>query len=105
MANNQDNITIAKRKEARGAVLGLLEEGYPNGVSYQTMERILHSSAKCQPHELPGVIKYLEDKQYIEVSLPEEPSLKPLQNGIVELSAHGVDLLEGSIPDDPGISI
>ena len=54
---------------------------------------------------MPGVIKYLEDKQYIEVSLPEEPSLKPLQNGIVELSAHGVDLLEGSIPDDPGISI
>ena len=50
-------------------------------------------------------LNYQEDKGYIEVTLPEEPSLKPLQNGIVELSAHGVDLLEGSIPDDPGISI
>ncbi len=105
MADMKDNISVAKRKEARGAVLGLLEEGYPTGVSYQVMERILHSTAKCQPHELPGVVRYLEDKKYIQVTLPEEPSLKPLQNGIVELSAHGIDLLEGSIPEDPGISI
>lgn len=101
----KDNITIAKRREARGAVLGLLEESYPNGVSYQVIERILHSSAKCAPHELPGIVRYLEDKQYVEVKVPEEPSIKPLGNSIVELSAHGVDLLEGSIQEDPGISI
>ena len=106
MADNmKDNITIAKRREARGAVLGLLEEGYPTGVAYQVMERILHSTAKCQPHELPGVIKYLEDKGYVKVTTPEEPTLKPLSSSIVELSAHGIDLLEGSIAEDPGISI
>lgn len=105
MADNKDNIMINKRRDARGAVLGLLEESYPTGISYQVMERILHSSAKCQQHELPGILRYMEDKRYIKLILPEEPTLKPLQDSIVELSAHGVDLLEGSIPDDPGICI
>ena len=105
MDENKKNLAIEHRRGARGAVLGLLEESYPIGVAYQSLERILNTSAKCQPHELPGIVKYLEDKDYIEVSTPEEPTLKPLQNSIIELSAHGVDLLEGSIPEDPGISI
>ena len=29
MPDMKDNITINKRRSARGAVLGLLEEGYP----------------------------------------------------------------------------
>lgn len=105
MPDMKDNITINKRRSARGAVLGLLEEGYPEGVAYQVMERILHTGAKCQPHELPGILRYLEDKRYIKIIVPEEPSIKPLEKSIVELSAHGIDLLEGSIPDDPGIEI
>lgn len=105
MMPDKDTITINKRRSARGAVLGLLEESYPTGVAYEVMERILHTAAKCQPHELPGILRYLEDKTYIKISVPEEPSLKPLDNSIVELSAHGIDLLEGSVPDDPGIFI
>ncbi|MEG0766645.1 MAG: hypothetical protein RR482_02920 [Clostridia bacterium] len=105
MDESKKNLAVEHRRSARGAVLGLLEESYPVGVAYPSLERILNTSAKCQPHELPGIVKYLEDKRYIKVSVPEEPTLKPLQNSIIELSAHGVDLLEGSIPEDPGICI
>ena len=105
MADNKDTIAINRRRSARGAVLGLLEESYPTGVAYRVMERILHSGSKCQPHELPGILRYLEDKGYIKITVPEEPTLRPLDNSIVELSAHGIDLLEGSIPEDPGVSI
>ena len=102
---DKDNLMIGKRRSARGAVLGLLEEGYPIGVAYEVMERILHTGGKCQPHELPGILRYLEDKRYIKITTPEEPTIRPLENSIVELSAHGIDLLEGSLPDDPGVSI
>jgi DNA-binding PadR family transcriptional regulator len=105
MADNKDNIAINRRRGARGAVLGLLEEGYPDGVAFQVIERILHTGGKCQAHELPGILRYLEDKGYIKITVPEEPSIKPLEKSIVELSAHGIDLLEGSIPEDPGVDI
>lgn len=105
MPDMKDNITINKRRGARGAVLGLLEENYPTGIAYRVLERVLLSGAKCQPHELPGILTYLEDKGYIKIGVPEEPSIKPLDDSVVELSAHGIDLLEGSIPDDPGIVI
>lgn len=100
---NDTALEITRRKKARGAVLGLLDESYPTGVAYTVMERILADAGKARPHELPGIVKYLEDKQYIAVTVPEEPELKPLANGVIELRAHGIDLMENSIPDDPGI--
>ena len=103
MNRDMNNLENTKRKKARGAVLGLLEESYPTGVAYTVMERILADAGKARAHELPGIIRYLEDKAYIKVSVPEEPELKPLTNGVIDLRAHGVDLLEGSIPEDPGI--
>ena len=78
MPDMKDNITINKRRGARGAVLGLLEENYPTGIAYRVLERVLLSGAKCQPHELPGILTYLEDKGYIKISVPEEPSIKPV---------------------------
>lgn len=105
MDKAQKSLAAESKRIARGAVLGLLEEGYPDGVSYQSLERLLNVSAKCRPHELEGILRYLADKAYIKVTVPEEPTLKPVKNSIIELSAHGIDLLEGSIPEDPGITI
>jgi hypothetical protein len=96
-------MAIVHKKQARGAVLGLLEESYPIGVAYTTLMRVLVSAGKCHTHELPAVIRYLEDKGYIRVQTPEEPELKPLDNSVIDLAAHGVDLLEGSVDEDPGI--
>lgn len=103
MIRSESNVEITKRKKARGAVMGLLGDSYPSGVAYTVMERILADAGKAQPHELAGIVKYLQDKDYINVTVPEEPELKPLSNGIIELRAHGIDLMEGSLPDDPGV--
>lgn len=100
---SRNDMEIIKRKKARGALLGLLDENYPTGVAYVVMERMLVDTGKAQAHELPGIIAYLVDKEYITVTILEEPELKPLMNGILTLRAHGKDLLENSIPDDPGI--
>lgn len=102
---DKDNVAIVKRKKARGTVLGLLDESYPTGVAYAVMERVLNATGKCQSHELPGIVKYLQDKQYVNVLALEEPELKPLLSSVIELTAHGVDLLEGSLPEDPGIIV
>lgn len=100
---NRENVAVVKRKKARGAVLGLLADSYPVGMAYTVLERVLSDANKAQPQDLPGLIQYLEDKHYITVVLPEEPELKPLMGGVVKLSAHGVDLLEESLPEDPGV--
>lgn len=103
MSNDRNSLEITKRKKARGALLGMLEENYPIGVGYTVIERLLVDTGVAMAHDLPRLVKYLEDKGYISVSVPEEPELKPLQNSILTLRAHGIDLLEGSIPDDPGV--
>lgn len=101
--NRESGLEVTRRKQARGAVLGLLDDSYPTGIAYMVLERLLADAGKAQAHELPGIMRYLEDKGYIAITVPEEPTLKPLGNGVVELRAHGMDLLEGSIPEDPGV--
>ena len=104
MSNDRNSLEITKRKKARGAMLGLLAESYPTGIASGVMERLLAEAGISQAHELPRLVEYLKDKKYIIVSVPEEPDVRPLPpNTLLELSAHGVDLLEGSIPDDPGV--
>ena len=103
--NDQAQIGIVEKKKARGDVLMMLESCYPSGIGFGAMERTLELSGKCDRAKLPGILKYLEDKGYIHVIIPEEPSLKPLLLSTIELAAHGVDLLEESIPDDPGVII
>ena len=96
-------LEITKRKKARGAMLSLLADGYPVGITYQVMERMLVDAGAAQAHEIPQLVEYLKDKKYLIVTTPEEPDVKPLKQALLELSARGVDLLEGSIPDDPGV--
>jgi hypothetical protein len=103
MIKDRNSLEITKRKKARGALMGLLDDSYPTSISYVVMERLLVDAGSAQAHELEGIVKYLIDKDYIRVFVPEEPELRPLRNGIIELRAHGKDLLEGSIPDDPGV--
>ena len=104
-ADNKQDITILRRKKARGAVLGMLDENYPTGIEYTVLERILVSAGKCQSFELQGILKYLADKQYLYIHKPEEPTIKLYEGSFVELSAHGKDLVEKSLDDDPGIEL
>ena len=99
----REDTVIAAKKQARGAVLSMLEDSYPTGLAYRSLEHVMAATGKCQSHELPGIIKSLDVKVYIHVIMAEEPQLNPLANSIIELAAHGVDLLEGSITDDVGI--
>ena len=104
MSNDRNSLEITKRKKARGALLGLLADSYPIGIIFNVMERLLSESGTAQAHDLPRLVEYLKDKKYIIVTVPEEPDVRPLPpKTLLELSAHGVDLLEGSIPDDPGV--
>lgn len=100
---DKDTTTIIRRKKGRGQVMCMLDNTYPNPVAYGVMERLLAEDQMVPPHELPGIITYLEDKRYIRVDKPDEPQLRPLQGAILELTAHGKDLLEGSLPEDVGI--
>lgn len=102
---DKDNLAIINRKRARGAILGALDNSYPTQVAYRSMENALAASNICQRHELPGLLRYLEDKEYIRITTPEEPELRPLENCLLALSARGVDLLEGTLPEDLGIII
>ncbi len=100
---DRSSLEIAKQKKARGATLGLLSDAYPQALSYVVIERLLVDAGAAQAHDMPRVIAYLQDKAYIVVTVPEEPDIQPMKNAVIRLCAHGIDLLEGSIPEDTGV--
>ncbi|MCL2671981.1 MAG: hypothetical protein FWF10_08090 [Clostridiales bacterium] len=95
-----NEMTAIKNRETRGAILRALSTGGMRPISKKSLENALVSIATdIYPH-----LTYLSDKKYIRIIGADSNSI--LNTGdTVELTAHGIDLMEGSIPDDPGIII
>lgn len=99
----KESTAVIKKKKCRGAVMGALEDNYPHNIAYTVLERVMADAQGAQPHELPAIIAYLEDKKYIRVIRPDEPQVKPLAGSSLVLTAHGIDLMEETLPEDNGI--
>jgi hypothetical protein len=92
-----------KQNILRGKLLELLKRVYPNGVDEKTVISILYQYHKTE--DIAASLEYLVDKQYAERKQFPHPYLEQEKLQWYKLTASGIDLLEGNIPDDPGILV
>lgn len=92
-------------KEIRGRVLKALDFEFPRAMSFQMIGYALQSARyNCSPGQIKAHLAYLEQKGYVRM---EDVGLKDLdlQRDMATLTVLGKDLVEGNIPDDPGVII
>lgn len=88
-------------REMRGFILNMLQINYPNGCSEKLIEITLNENQfSISPSVIKTHIEYLEEKGYVRV---EEVRSMGVVRTVVYLTAKGIDLMERSIPEDPGI--
>lgn len=98
-----DKMTIARRKCARGTLLGMLYENQTAALLQRSLE---YAMMQDDPHistEIGSHIYYLADKGYVQVYMGGEPltlDKNPPREALVRLTAKGIDLMEGTIEDD-----
>src|SRR6218665_526302 len=90
-------------KETRGFILNILKVQYPSPASDRLISLTLNDSRL--DGSLPQInrhLHYLEEKGYVRT---EEGNELGIQRTMATLTAKGIDLLDGSIADDPGILV
>ena len=94
------SIEAIKNKEVRGCIMRALALSQFNPISSHTLQMALVD--KCT--DIMPQVLYLEDKGYISVKDVSKENLGGIQY-LINLTANGVDLIEGSIAPDPGVTL
>lgn len=93
-------IEAIKNKEVRGCIMRALALSQFKPISSHTLQMALVD--KCT--DIMPQLRYLESKGYISVQDVSKENLGGIQY-IVNMTANGVDLIEGSIDPDPGVTL
>jgi len=94
------NIEAIKNREIRGCILRALAKTQFRAISNRSLALALVSvTTDIYPH-----LCYLADKGYVTVVGVEEDEITGVDS-LINLTAKGVDLIEESIPADPGIAL
>lgn len=92
---------MIENKEIRGWVLNILERARPYGASFSVIEStLLDLGFHVTDNELKAHLVYLTEKGYVRL---EEIERNRVKRRINYITPKGVDLLEGNIPEDPGV--
>lgn len=98
------NIPIKNNKRVRGQILTLLYSVHPSPIEVRTISNALLDSNYITSPDIAAHIDYLADKRYI--TAVDEDVAEQIMRGILpvsaflKLSAHGIDLIEGTIEDN-----
>lgn len=93
--------SASETPELRGFILSMCKINYPYGCSEELIDKAVNDNQfAASPAILAGHIEYLKEKGYVRV---EKISASGLKRTIVHITPKGIDLLEGNIPEDPGI--
>lgn len=90
------DMRVTQTKELRGVVLKALRLNYPERMGDNVLETVLIQSGG-QATDLKPILSYHEDKGYINMQPANSPVGVP--EYFIRLTAHGLDLLEGTIQD------
>lgn len=94
-------MAATETQELRGFILTTCRVNYPQGCSEELIFRTVAGMGfAASPAEIRGHIEYLREKGYVRV---EELRHGAISRVVVYITPKGIDLLEGSIPEDPGI--
>ena len=93
-------IEAIKNKETRGCIMRALALSKFRAISSHTLQMsLIEKDTDIMPQ-----LYYLADKGYITVVDVRQDNLAGIDY-LVNLTARGVDLIEFSIPSDPGIAL
>lgn len=90
-------------REIRGWILRILYMNMPEWAGDHLISQILTDAQyRVSPAQVQGHLNYLAEKGYVELKevTSEETGLT---RHIARLTPKGIDLVEGNIPEDPGV--
>lgn len=93
------DIQRAHRETVRWTILQALDSGRP----YEVAETLILSALQAVPlrvtaHELREELDYLEQRDLVEIGNKDDATW------LIRLSRHGIDLVEYTMPCEPGIA-
>jgi hypothetical protein len=88
----------ARRETSRWLILQCLNCARPVGASEALLLSAMGDTAQITPRELRRELDYLEERELLEISGRESPQWT------AKLTRIGVDLVEYTIPCEPGIA-
>lgn len=93
-------------KAVRGYILRSLVKGHNNSLLCRQLVNCMVNDGVIISPDISKHLDYLVNKGYIEFTNERVNSYNAYaQDAVVRLTVKGIDLLEGSIPDDPGVQI
>ena len=87
----------------RGKILKLLSEQYPEGLERVTLVGIYYQCDKVE--DIDKSLEYLCDKKYIVKKEHPHPYKENKKIIFYKITPEGIDLVEGTIKQEPGIII
>ena len=103
MSNEIDKLEQARKRMARWRVMKTLDIGRPLPIGEGLMlEGIADADLELTITQLKRNLQYLEGKDYVKLTMIKQPG--DHDHIEIALTAKGIDFVEGSIADDPGIA-
>ena len=81
----------------------VLRKAYPEGIDRATVISIFFQYYKTD--DIYASLEYLADKEYVLKKEHPHPFIRQEKIQWYRLAHKGIDLLDGNLPDDPGILI
>ena len=95
--NHTDGVQVTKNKMLRGQFLRTIALFYPSPISLKNLKTSLLSKGMTVEADVAKVVSYLQDKGYIRFTQGNIHGFE--DDDMIELTAQGVDLIEGTITD------
>lgn len=94
------SIDTIKNREIRGCIMRALGISKGRAISNTSLANALISVCT----DLDPYLFYLADKGYISIIPVDNDDMTGITS-LINITAKGIDLMEGNIPDDPGITL
>lgn len=93
-------------KAVRGYIMRSLVKGHNNSLLCRQLVNVMVNDGVIISPDISKHLDYLVNKGYIEFTNERVNSYNAYANdAVIRLTVKGIDLLEGSTPDDPGVAI
>lgn len=93
-------------KAVRGYIMRSLVKGHNNSLLCRQLVNVMVNDGLIISPDISKHLDYLVNKGYIEFTNERVNSYNAYANdAVIRLTVKGIDLLEGSTPDDPGVAI
>jgi hypothetical protein len=103
---NDLELQAQQNRAIRGYIMRSLVKGHRSTLLCRQLVNALTRAGLVVSPDISEYLEYLHDKGYIEYLDQRIDSYNIYANdGVIKLSVRGRDLIEGNIPEDPGVDI